>query len=295
MINLITENVETKERIDKYISNNSNISRNDIKTLIEMHAVSVNGIEVRKNKFNVKNGDLINISKLVQKEMSAKPENIEIDVIFEDKYLAVINKKSGMVVHPAPGHPGGTLVNALLHRFKGLSNINGDIRPGIVHRIDKDTSGLLVVAKENQTHKALADLLRNHEIKRIYYAIVEGKMENKIYHINLPIARDDISRKKMIVSKHKSKNAVTHIYTEKIVGNKSLVRCELETGRTHQIRVHLNYIKHPVFGDPTYGSKVDDFGQRLHAYKLSFIHPITKEKMYFEAPLPKEFDIMKQQ
>lgn len=283
-----------QERIDKYIADNSDISRSDIKKLIEKNTVFVDGIKVRKPNFIVREKNEILITEFLGKEIKANPEKIDIDVVYEDDDIVVINKKSGMVVHPAPGHPGGTLVNALLYRFKNLSNVNGNVRPGIVHRIDKDTSGLLVVAKNNDAHNILAQELKDHKIKRTYYALVEGRMENEIYHLKLPIGRDPKHRQRMCVTKLNSKDAITHVFTEKVFKNTSLVRCELETGRTHQIRVHMKYIKHPVIGDPLYGKKIDDFGQRLHAAKLELVHPKTKKILTFEVPLPKKFEIDKQ-
>ena len=282
--------VNREDRIDKYIASNSDFSRSDIKQLIEKHSVFVDGISVRKANFKVKESNEIIITDIIQKEINAKPEDIKIDIVYEDEHLIIVNKKSGMVVHPAPGHHSGTLVNALLFKFKDLSDINGQVRPGIVHRIDKDTSGLLIVAKSNEAHRILADELKKHNIKRSYIAWVEGKLENKVVHIKLPIGRHEKHRQKMDVKSRNSKEAITHVFVEKIFDNKTLVRCELETGRTHQIRVHLAYIKHPIIGDPLYGNKVDEFGQRLHAYKLEFIHPITKKELSFEVKPPKEFD-----
>lgn len=282
--------VEEKARVDKYIADNSELSRTDAKKLIELNAVSVNGVEVRKTNFTVFEGNEILVSQVIPKEINAKPENIPVDIIYEDDDLVVINKRSGLVVHPAPGHPSGTLVNALLYHFKGLSDIGGPIRPGIVHRIDKDTSGLLVVAKNNETHAALAKLLKTHDVKREYMAWVEGRLENEITHINLPIGRDTNHRQRMAVTKINSKEAITHVFVEKIMDTRTLVKCQLETGRTHQIRVHLAYIKHPIIGDPVYGKVIDDFGQRLHAYKLSFVHPTTQKLMEFTAPIPEEFN-----
>ena len=295
--NLFMKNVKTiikvagEGRIDKYIAENSDFSRSDIKKLIEGGAIFCNDIAVRKANFKVRDGAKVLITAIIQKEIHAKPESIEIDIIYEDEDIIIINKKSGMVVHPAPGHPGGTLVNALLHHFKNLSDINGDIRPGIVHRIDKDTSGLLVVAKNNDAHRFLASEIKEHKVERIYLAWTEGRIENKVIHLNLPIGRDTKHRQRMAVQHNHSKEAKTHVYVEKVLENKTLVKCELETGRTHQIRVHLAYIKHAIIGDPIYGKKIDDFGQRLHAYKLKLVHPTTKKIMEFKAPVPKEFDI----
>lgn len=284
--------VKYKDRIDKYIADNSEFSRTDAKKLIEGHAIFVDAISVRKPKFIVEVGSEILITDVIRREMNASPEDIKLDVIYEDNDIAIINKPSGMVVHPAPGHHSGTLVNALLHRFKGLSDINGDIRPGIVHRIDKDTSGLLVVAKNNDAHKFLAQEIKDHKVERTYLAWVVGRLENKITHIKLPIGRDSKHRQRMSVQSNNSKEAVTHVFSEKILNDRTLVRCELETGRTHQIRVHLAYIKHPIVGDPLYGNKKDgEFGQHLHAYKLKLTHPRTKEIMEFKVEPPKEFDL----
>ena len=292
MTNIKTKiKVNERERIDKYISLNSDFSRSDIKKLIEGHSVFSNGIQVRKPNFKVNPGDEILITDIIQKEIKAIAEDIPVDVIYEDEDLIIINKVSGMVVHPAPGHHNGTLVNALLHRFKDLSDINGQVRPGIVHRIDKDTSGLLVVAKNNEAHRFLAVQLKDHDIKRTYLALVEGRVANKITHIKVPIGRSQNNRQSMTVTRLNSKEAITHVFIEKINVDTTLVRCELETGRTHQIRVHLKYIKHPIIGDPLYGTRIDDFGQRLHAYKLELTHPTTKKLMTFEAPIPKEFEI----
>lgn len=281
---------EYKDRIDKYIAENSDFSRSDIKKLIENHAVFVGDISVRKPNFTVQIGDTIFVTDIIQKEIKALPEKIALNIIYEDEDIVIINKESGMVVHPAPGHHSGTLVNALLFHFKDLSDISGQIRPGIVHRIDKDTSGLLVVAKNNEAHQFLADELKEHLIKRTYYAWVEGRIEKQVIHIELPIGRDEKDRQKMAVTKNNSKMAITHVYVEKVLENKTLVRCELETGRTHQIRVHLAYIKHPIVGDPVYGHYLDEFGQRLHATRLELVHPRTKKVMVFEAPLPDKFN-----
>lgn len=283
--------VTERERIDKYIASNSEFSRTDIKKLIEAGSIFVDGISVRKPNFTVNPGNEILITDVIRREMNAIPEDIPIDVVYEDDDIIVVNKPSGMVVHPAPGHHTGTLVNALLYKFKDLSDINGDIRPGIVHRIDKDTSGLLVVAKNNNAHRFLAEEIKRHDVERVYLAWVAGRIETKITHVNLPIGRDPKHRQKMAVLETNSKHAITHVYTEKILANKTLVRCELETGRTHQIRVHLAYLKHPIIGDPIYGKNIDGFGQRLHAYKLKLTHPTTKKAMEFKVEPPKEFGL----
>lgn len=286
---LLLEVKTEQDRVDRYIAEHSDFSRSDIKKLIENHAVFVDGIAVRKPNFTVRKGNEILVTDVIQKEIKAIPEDIPINIVYEDDDLVVINKETGMVVHPAPGHHTGTLVNALLFHFKDLSDINGQVRPGIVHRIDKDTSGLLVVAKNNETHRKLAADLQEHDIKRTYLAWVEGRVQNDITHINVPIGRDPKQRQKMAVTTENSKNAITHVFVEKVYEKVTLVRCELETGRTHQIRVHLAYIKHPVLNDPLYGKGRDHFGQYLHAYKLEFKHPRTGKLMMFDAPIPDAF------
>ncbi|AXE60922.1 RluA family pseudouridine synthase [[Mycoplasma] phocae] len=278
------------DRIDKYIANNSNISRNDIQELIEQGAVYVNGVKINKNKYLLKIDDEIEVIKVIDKQINVIEQEIALDIVYEcDDYL-VINKPSGMVVHPAPGHHDNTLVNALMFHFKNnLSNVNGLLRMGIIHRIDKDTSGLLLVAKNNKAHNYFASLLKNHEIKRSYYAICDGIIENKELHINLPIGRDIKNRQKFAVTELNSKQAYTIVsvinYLEIDGKKKTLVKCNLKTGRTHQIRVHLAYIKHPIYGDPIYNHKIDDFNQRLHAKELDFIDP-NGNQMHFEAKLP---------
>ncbi|WGI36898.1 RluA family pseudouridine synthase [Mesomycoplasma lagogenitalium] len=288
--------VKYKERIDKYISDNSDISRNDAKDLILNKNVIINdSIIVNKPKFIVSENQVISIKEIPFKVTDIIPEKIDLKIVYEDSDLIVIDKPSGMVVHPAPGNLKGTLVNGLLYHFqKNLSDVNGQMRPGILHRIDKDTSGLLIVAKNNKAHTFLAQQLKDHLIKRKYKAIVEGFVQNEITHIDLPIGRDPMNRQKMSVIKQNSKNAITHVYLEKHFNYNdkpySLIRCELETGRTHQIRVHMAYIKHPVFGDPLYDKKVDEFNQRLHAYEIEFTHP-NGQNLKFTTELPKEFEI----
>ncbi|MCT4469519.1 RluA family pseudouridine synthase [Mycoplasma sp. HS2188] len=293
---MIKLEVNYKERIDKYISDNSELSRNDVKQLILQGAVLLNNntIPVNKPKYIVQPGWNITITKLIEKETNVVPTAMSLDIVYEDDHLVILNKPTSLVVHPAPGHYDDTLVNGLLHHFKTLSNENGLLRPGIVHRIDKDTSGLLIVAKNNETHIKLVEMLKEHNIHRSYIAIADGLIENKTTKINLPINRHANDRKKMTVHRD-GKDSITtvyllkHFYLDKTP--KSLVRCELQTGRTHQIRVHLKYIGHPVFGDPVYNKKVDDFNQRLHAYKLEFDHPITNKHIKVYAPIPKEFDV----
>ncbi len=288
--------VTYKERIDKYISNNTDITRNDIQELIKQNAVLVNDKVVMKANFIVNEGQNIKILKLIEKqELKIKPENIEIKVVYEDEDLLVVDKPSDLVVHPAPGHFEHTLINGLMYKYKNLSDVNGLLRPGIVHRIDKDTSGLLVVAKNNEMHNLLSNMIKDHLIKRKYLALALCSFKDKNLKINLPIGRDLKNRQKMAVTPNNSKEAITNVevlkefyYEGEIL---SLVKCSLETGRTHQIRVHLAYIKHPVYGDPIYGKKVDDFNQRLHAYNLSFIHPKTKKLINLFSFPSKEFEI----
>ncbi len=282
--------VEYQERIDKYISDNTDISRNEVKNIIIDYGVFVDEtVEVRKPNFTVKPGHKIKITKkLDDKEYNIKPQNIPLNIVFEDEHIVIINKPSGMVVHPAPGNYDGTLVNALLYHFKDLSDLNGPIRPGIIHRIDKHTSGLLIVAKSNEAHRYFAELIRNHEVNREYKAIVCGILNNDVTHINVPIGRCPNDRQKMMVTKLNSKEAYTDVYPLHFYKNHTLVKCVLKTGRTHQIRVHLSYIKHPVLGDDLYGKYIDEFKQRLHAYKISFKH-IDGKEMSFEVDYPNDF------
>lgn len=287
MLNYIVKD-HVDERLDKYLSKISTISRVEIQKLISLGQIKVNNQVITLNKFKIQKGDEIQILSRINNDITLKAENIDIPIIYEDDYLLVINKPNNMVVHPAPGNYQGTLVNALLFHFKKLSNVNGELRLGIVHRLDKQTTGLLLVAKDNDTHNFLAKQLKDHSITREYIAIVDGIIANDITHIDLPIGRNKTHRQKMSVRYDDSKKAITHVFIEKQLPQHTVVRCKLETGRTHQIRVHLEYIKHPVIGDTKYGKKLDDFGQYLHAEKLSFMHPNGK-KMTFHAPLPKEF------
>lgn len=282
--------VDYQDRIDKYISDHTDISRNEVKNIIIDYGVFVDEIvEVRKPNFTVKPNHIIKITKKVNnKEYKIEPQNIPLDIIFEDEHIVIINKPSGMVVHPAPGNYDNTLVNALLYHFRNLSDLNGSIRPGIIHRIDKYTSGLLIVAKTNEAHRYFANLIKEHKINREYKAIVKGLITNDILHIDLPIGRCPNDRQKMMVTKNNSKNAYTDVYPLYHYKNHTLIKCVLKTGRTHQIRVHLSYIKHPVLGDDLYGKYLDDFRQRLHAYKLSFTH-INGKNLTFEVDYPEDF------
>ena len=275
-------------RLDSYLKDELDISRSKVQKLIKDGRIFVNDKEASSN-YLVKENDVITVSDDLSFEIHIEPEDIPIDVVYEDEYLLIVNKKSGMVVHPAPGNYSGTLVNALMGRFK-LSN-KDNIRPGIVHRIDKDTSGLLVVAKTDEVHDKLSEMIKNKEVERIYMALVEGVINHETGTIDAPIGRDIVNRQKMMVTDINSKDAITHFRVLKRYSDKTLIECKLETGRTHQIRVHMAYINHPIVNDPVYGKskKTTSFGQMLHSKSIRFIHPITKKEIYFESELPEEF------
>ena len=273
-------------RIDTYLSNELDISRSKIQKLIKEEKVLVNNKVISSN-YKVKLDDEIEIDDNLDFDISVEPKNIKLDIIYEDEYLMIINKKSGMVTHPAPGHYDDTLVNALLYYLnKGKTK---NIRPGIVHRLDKDTSGLMVVAKDEKTMELLSDMISKKEVERIYLAVVDGVIEEDTATINAPIGRDPNNRQKMTVTADNSKEAITHIKVLDRFKNNTYIECKLDTGRTHQIRVHLSYIGHPVTNDPVYGKKADDFGQMLHSYSIKFTHPVTKKELFFKIDPPKEF------
>ena len=281
-------------RLDKFLAEaDIGISRSAAVGLIESGAVSVNGAP-RGKKYKLTRGDtvLVNIPDPVPYE--AKAENIPLDIVFEDRDLLVVNKPKGMVVHPAAGNYEGTLVNALLyHCGDSLSGINGVLRPGIVHRIDKDTSGLLIVAKNDAAHKHLAAQIKAHSFTREYEAVVFGNLKDDSGTVDAPIGRHPVDRKKMCVTQKNSKQAVTHYQVIARYQGYTHIRCILETGRTHQIRVHMAYLGHPVAGDPVYGvrsEKVSFAGQCLHARKIGFIHPSTGEYLEFSSELPTYFE-----
>ena len=287
---MIVEINDSGKRIDKYLNENTEYTRSKIQKMIENGNILVNDIKV-KDSYKVKENDYITIEAL-EETTDILPENIPLDIYYEDDDLIVVNKPSGMVVHPAPGNYTGTLVNALIYHTNNLSKVNTNIRPGIVHRIDADTSGLLLVAKNDKSHNILAEAIQKKEVVREYIALVEGIIMEDTATIDAPIGRDKKDRKKMTVTSENSKDAVTHIRVLERYKDSTLIRCKLETGRTHQIRVHLSYIGHPVVNDPVYGHKklIDkDFGQMLHAEKLWFVHPTTKEYMEFTAEPPKRF------
>ena len=287
---MIVEINDSGKRIDKYLNENTEYTRSKIQKMIENGNILVNDVKV-KDSYKVKENDYITIEAL-EETTDILPENIPLDIYYEDDDLIVVNKPSGMVVHPAPGNYTGTLVNALIYHTNNLSKVNTNIRPGIVHRIDADTSGLLLVAKNDKSHNILAEAIQKKEVVREYIALVEGIIMEDTATIDAPIGRDKKDRKKMTVTSENSKDAVTHIRVLERYKDSTLIRCKLETGRTHQIRVHLIYIGHPVVNDPVYGHKklIDkDFGQMLHAEKLGFVHPTTKEYMEFTAEPPKRF------
>lgn len=278
-------------RIDKYLMNNTDISRSKIQEMIKQGLILLNGKKV-KSSMMLKLNDEIEIIGKLEEKTNANPEAMDLDILYEDDDLMVINKPSGLVVHPSSGHFSGTLVNGLLAHTNSLSDTNGDVRPGIVHRIDKDTSGLIVVAKNNKAHEKLAMQLKDKTLSRIYVALVHGKINHDTGTIDAPIGRDVNDRKKMCVTDENSKEAITHFKVLERFKNASLIECKLETGRTHQIRVHMNYINHPIVNDPVYGykRKTTEFGQMLHAKEIGFIHPTTEEYMSFKCNPPKEFE-----
>ena len=277
-------------RIDQYLASELDVSRSKVQQLIKQGKVLVNHKPV-SSSYLVKIGDSILVDDHLDFSISIEKENIPLDIVYEDSHLLIINKASGMVVHPAPGNYHGTLVNALLYRFS-LSN-QDSIRPGIVHRIDKDTSGLLVVAKDDKTHELLSNMIKEKKIERIYIALVDGIIPETSGTIDAPIGRDMDNRQKMKVTDVNSKDAVTHFRVLKRFPNKNqtLIECKLDTGRTHQIRVHMAYIGYPIYNDSVYGKKksTTTFGQFLHSQRISFLHPITGKQIEKETPLPKEF------
>ena len=279
------------DRLDKVLAEKLDFSRKRIKDLLDEGNVLVNQ-KVMKASYKVCIEDEIEVSIPELDSTEVLPEPIDLDIVYEDHDIIVINKPKGMVVHPAPGHYSGTLVNALLYHCKDLSGINGVMRPGIVHRIDKETSGLLMVAKNDNAHRSLSKQLEEHSVVRRYVALVHGVINHNVGRIEAPIGRDSKDRKKMAVTSKNAKDAITNFKVLERYDDMTLIECRLETGRTHQIRVHMQYIGHPVYGDPQYGFRNDDntHGQYLHAKVLGFVHPKTNEHMYFEAPLPDFFE-----
>ncbi len=276
-------------RIDKYLANNTEISRSQINKMFDQKLVYVNN-NISKASYKVKENDLIEFSEELLIESPIEKQKIDINVVYEDEYLMVINKPSGLVVHPGNGRRDNTLVNGLMYYTSNLSNIAGDSRLGVVHRIDKDTSGLLVVAKDNKTHQLLSDMFKYKKIKRKYIALIDGVFPNQSATIDAPIGRDTNNRKQMMVTDNNSKNAITHFKVLKRYKNHTLIELLLDTGRTHQIRVHLKYIGFPIHNDPIYNSKkATEFGQFLHSQSVDFIHPITNENISVSCEIPEEF------
>ena len=290
-IELTVQAEDTGSRIDKYISDNiGQLTRSAVQGLLEKGNILVGGKSVSKN-YKLRAGDMVTVEIPEPEPMDAQPEDIPLDIVYEDDDLLVVNKPKGMVVHPAHGHYTGTLVNALLHHCgESLSGINGVIRPGIVHRIDRFTSGLLIVAKNDESHQHLAQQIKEHSFTREYEAVACGHFKQTEGTVDAPIGRHKTDRKKMCVTQENSRNAVTHYTVLHQYGGYAHVRLRLETGRTHQIRVHLSYIGHPVLGDDVYGKPYKGIeGQCLHARKIGFIHPSTGEYMEFTSDLPDYF------
>lgn len=279
----------SNERIDKYLSNNTSLSRTLISKMIDSEYIKVNDKKT-KNNYKVKDGDKISIDETYQVPQDILPEKMDLDIVYEDNDIMIINKPSGMVVHPGNGNYSHTLVNGLMYYTNNLSDVNGDVRPGIVHRIDKDTSGLIIVAKNNKAHEILSKYFQDKSITRKYIALLKGELNTDSATIDAPIGRSDVDRKKMAVTSKNSKNAVSHLKVLKRYKGYTLVEFKLDTGRTHQIRVHANYIGHPLYNDPVYtNDKCSEFGQFLHSYSMDFKHPITGENMHFECELPEYF------
>ena len=282
--------VENEEkRLDKFLTTKLDESRSTINKMIDNGYVLVNQKKA-KSSTSLKENDIITIKEGYQEKVDITPTKMDLDIVFEDDNVILINKPSNLSVHPGSGNYTNTLVNGLMYYTQSLSDINGEERPGIVHRIDKDTTGLILVAKNNKAHQILADDFKNKRVKREYIALIEGVFPHNKATIDAPIGRNEISRKEMTVTDKNSKKAITHLEVLKRYKNYTLVKLVLETGRTHQIRVHMKYIGYPVFNDPVYSKKKStSFGQFLHSAKITFREPITKEELTFSAPLPKEF------
>ena len=287
------EKENTGIRIDKYLSDNmEDISRSYLQKLLKDKSITVNNKAIKAN-YKVQEGDMVSVSVPEPEEPDILPEEIPLDILYEDDSLMVVNKPKDMVVHPSAGHTSGTLVNAVLFHCKGnLSGINGIMRPGIVHRIDKDTTGALLICKTDTCHRILAEQLKVHSITRKYRAVVQGNLKDDEGTVEGPIGRHTTDRKKMAINYKNGKEAITHYRVLERFGNATYIECRLETGRTHQIRVHMASIGHPLLGDTTYGSSKNPYhlqGQALHAMVLGFLHPVTNEYMEFTAPLPEYF------
>ena len=276
-------------RLDKFLADNTEYSRSLILKMLKDGYILVNG-NAEKPSYKVNIDDEIEIKDGFIKETKVEAKKMDLDIVYEDDDIMIINKPSGVVVHPGNGNYDNTLVNGLMYYADNLSDGYEEYRPGIVHRIDKDTSGLIIIAKNNKSQEILGEYFKEHSIKREYIALIHGILDSDSVLIDAPIGRDESSRKMMKVTSKNSKSAITHVKVLKRYKNFTLVKCRLETGRTHQIRVHMKYINHPIFNDPIYSKdKATEFGQYLHSYSMEFNHPITNKKMYFECPLPKEF------
>ena len=275
-------------RLDSFLAEELDVSRSKIQKLVKEGLVTVNGKSVNSS-YSIKLDDEIEVNDNLSVEIDVEGEDIPLDIVYEDDDLLIINKASGMVVHPAPGHYTGTLVNALIYKYNLKS---GDTnRPGIVHRLDKDTSGLMLVAKNEFTHEKLANMIANKEVERKYLAIVDGLIKHDTGTIDAPIGRDINDRQKMSVTDINAKEAITHFKVLERFNNNTLIECKLETGRTHQIRVHMAYIGYPVNNDPAYGrGKATEFGQMLHSYSIKLKHPRTGKELFFTVDAPKEFN-----
>lgn len=287
---IIVENKDINKRLDVFLMEKTEYSRSKIQKLIETKKVFVNDKEL-KSSYKLKEGEIITYEEYVEEDMNVEAENIPLDIVYEDQNVIVVNKENGMVVHPAPGNYNGTLVNALLYHSKELSDVNGEFRPGIVHRIDAYTTGLLVVAKNNKAHEFLSRQLEEKTTHRKYIALVWGVVNTDTGTIDAPIGRDPRDRKKMTVTDVNAKDAVTHFKVIERFSNATLIELQLETGRTHQIRVHMNYIGYPIVNDPVYGRRklIDNSGQCLHAKELGFIAPSTNKYVEFTSELPECF------
>ena len=277
-------------RLDTYLSEETEYTRSKIQKLIKENQIKVNDKTVNAS-YKIKENDVIEINEIEEEITDILPEKMDLDIVYEDEYLAIINKKSGIVVHPAVGNRTHTLVNGLLYHFNEISNKN-TIRPGIVHRLDKDTSGLMLVAKNDQVHEKLSNMIRKKQVERKYLALVWGTVRHDKGTIDAPIGRDINNRQKYTVTDINSKDSITHFKVIERLNNATLIECTLETGRTHQIRVHMAYINHPIVNDEVYCNKKlinKEFGQMLHSKSIKLTHPVTKQELYYEQEPPQEF------